>query len=340
MGYVSTPPFENIAALTYLNFIMGGFINFSGLLTKKGVIAVILLLIGFFIINSIGISKVSKFNFGITFIKIIIPMTAFISFLITYFSWSNFANFHIQGPYLKTILSTIPLSGIAFSFLGFRQAVGLAGEAKNPEKTLPRAIILSVIISTIIYITVQLAFIASFQWGNMVQGNWQSISSSQYVKGPMLVLASVLGLTWLATILLIDGVISPLGTGNIYQTSTARVVYALGDLGFLPSLFKKLNRFGVPFYALLFDLIIMLIFILPFPSWQSRVSINSGFSIIAYATGPLSLETMYRNGLFEGQKMGIIRILSPIAFSFSILLIYWSGYPYTLYMSIIAIFGL
>jgi len=63
-------------------------------------------------------------------------------------------------------------------------------------------------------------------------------------------------------------------------------------------------------------------------------------SIIAYATGPLSLETMYRNGLFEGQKMGIIRILSPIAFSFSILLIYWSGYPYTLYMSIIAIFGL
>jgi Amino acid transporters len=149
----------------------------------------------------------------------------------------------------------------------------------------------------------------------MVQGDWQSISSSQYVKGPMLVLASVLGLTWLATILLIDGVISPLGTGNIYQTSTARVVYALGDMGFLPSLLKKLNRFGVPFYALLFDLIIMLIFILPFPSWQSRVSINSGMSIIAYATDPLSLEVMYRKGLFESQKMGIIRIqpllLSP-----------------------------
>jgi len=172
MGYVSAPPLETIAALTYLNFIMGGFINFSGLLTQKGVIAAILLLIGFFIINSIGISKVSKFNFGITFIKIIIPMTAPIFFLITYFSWSNFTNFHIHGPYLKTILSTVPLSGIAFSFLGFRQAVELAGEAKNPEKTLPRAIILSVIISTIIYITVQLAFIASFQWGNMVQGDW------------------------------------------------------------------------------------------------------------------------------------------------------------------------
>jgi len=158
----------------------------------------------------------------------------------------------------------------------------------------------------------------------------------------MLDLASGLGLTWLATILLIDGVISPLGTGNIYQTSTARVVYALRDMGFLPSVFKKSNRFGVPFYALLFDLIIMLIFILPFPSWQSLVSINSGMIIIAYPTGSLSLEVMYRKGLFEGQKMGILRILSPIAFSFSILLIYWywSGYPYTLYMNITAIFGL
>ena len=132
----------------------------------------------------------------------------------------------------------------------------------------------------------------------MVQGDWQSTSSSQYVKGPMLVLASVLGLTCLATILLIDGVKSPLGTGNIYQTSTARVLYTLGDMGFLPSLFKKLNRFGVAFYALLFGLIIMLIFILPFPSWQSLVSINSGMSIIAYATDPLSLEVMYRKGLF------------------------------------------
>ncbi len=340
MGYVSTPPLETIAALTYLNFIMGGFINSSGLLTQKGIIAAVLLLIGFFLINSVGISRVSKFNFGLTFIKIIIPLTASIAFLITYFSWSNFTNFQIQGPYLKTILATIPLSGIAFSFLGFRQAVELAGEAKDPERTLPRAIILSVVISTIIYITVQLAFIASFQWGNLVQGDWQSISSSQYVKGPMLVLASTLGLTWLAMILLVDGVISPLGTGNIYQTSTSRVVYALGDMGFLPSIFKKLNRFGVPFFALAFDLFIMLIFILPFPSWQSLVSINSGMSIIAYATGPLALEIMYRKGLFQGQKMGLIRILSPVAFSFSILLIYWSGYPYTLYMSIIAIFGI
>ena len=64
----------------------------------------------------------------------------------------------------------------------------------------------------------------------MAQGDWRSTSSSQYIKGPMLVLASVLGLTWLATILLIDGVISPLGTGNIYQTSTARVVFALVDM--------------------------------------------------------------------------------------------------------------
>lgn len=340
MGYVSTPPLETIAALTYLNFIVGGVINSSGLLTVKGIILSIFLLILFFILNYFGISKVGKFNFGITLIKIIIPLTASISLMLTFFSLKNFSGMAVQVSSLKTIFAAIPLSGIAFSFLGFRQAVELAGEAKNPQKTLPIAIISSVIIATVIYILVQIAFIGSFQWGNIAFGNWSAISSSSYVKGPMLVLATSLGLTWLATLLLIDGVISPLGTGNIYQTSTARVAYALGDMGYFPSILKKLNRYGVPFYALIFDLLIMAIFILPFPSWESLVSINSGMSILAYATGPLSLSVINRQGNLGEPRPKYLSFISPIAFSFSLMLIYWNGYPYTLYMSIIALIGL
>lgn len=340
MGYVSTPPLETIAALTYLNFIVGGVINSSGLLTVKGILISIFLLIMFFMLNYFGISKVGKFNFGLTLIKIIVPLTASISLILTFFSLSNFSGMGVQVSSFETIFAAIPLSGIAFSFLGFRQAVELAGEAKNPEKTLPVAIISSVIIATAIYIMIQVAFIGSFQWSNIPIGNWSAISSSSYVKGPMLVLASSLGLTWLATLLLVDGVISPLGTGNIYQTSTARVVYALGDMGYFPSLFKKLNRYGVPFYALLFDLLIMVIFILPFPSWESLVSINSGMSILAYATGPLSLSIINRQKYFVESSPRYISFITPLAFSFSLMLIYWNGYPYTLYMSIIAIAGL
>jgi amino acid transporter len=340
MGYVSTPPLEMIAAITYLNFITGKLVNSNGFLTPLGMVLSMVFLVMFFIINSIGISRVAKFNSGISLLKVIIPLTAVIALIITFFSISNFTVGSFNPYGMKAVFSAIPSAGIAFSFLGFRQAVELAGESKNPERTLPIAIILSVAIATIIYISVQIAFIGSFQWNGLTVGNWSSIASSQYTRGPLLVLASSLGITWLAGLLLADGVISPLGTGNIYQTSTARVAYALGEMGYFPRIFMKLNRFGVPFLALLFDLIIMVVFILPFPSWQSLVSINSGMSILAYATGPLSLMILRKREESSGFRVPLIQIISPIAFISAILLIYWSGYPYTLYMTVISLVGL
>ncbi|MGC8727446.1 MAG: APC family permease [Thermoplasmata archaeon] len=340
MGYVSTPPLEMIAAITYLNFITGKLVNSNGFLTPLGMLLSVVFLVLFFVINSIGISRVARFNSGISLLKVIIPLTAVIALTVTFFSVSNFTAGSFNPYGMKAIFSAIPSAGIAFSFLGFRQAVELAGESKNPEKTLPVAIILSVLIATVIYIAVQIAFIGSFQWNGLTVGNWSSIASSQYTRGPLLVLASSLGIAWLAVLLLGDGVISPLGTGNIYQTSTARVAYALGEMGYFPKIFTKLNRFGVPFLALLFDFLIMVIFILPFPSWQSLVSINSGMSILAYATGPLSLMILRKKGESAGFRVPIIQIISPIAFISAILLIYWSGYPYTLYMSIISLVGL
>jgi len=80
--------------------------------------------------------------------------------------------------------------------------------------------------------------------------------------------------------------------------------------------------------------------ILPFPSWQSLVSINSGMSILAYATGPLSLMILRKREESSGFRVPLIQIISPIAFISAILLIYWSGYPYTLHMTVISLVGL
>ena len=48
-----------------------------------------------------------------------------------------------------------------FSYLGFEQADQLAGEIKNAQKNLPRAIITAVAIGTAIYILLQIVFIAA-----------------------------------------------------------------------------------------------------------------------------------------------------------------------------------
>ncbi len=48
-----------------------------------------------------------------------------------------------------------------FSYLGFEQADQLAGEIKNAQKNLPRAIITAVAIGTAIYILLQIVFIGA-----------------------------------------------------------------------------------------------------------------------------------------------------------------------------------
>jgi len=47
-------------------------------------------------------------------------------------------------------------------------------------------------------------------------------------------LAAGLGLVWLVKLLYIDAAVSPGGAGLIYVTSTARILYAMSQIGYLP----------------------------------------------------------------------------------------------------------
>ena len=63
----------------------------------------------------------------------------------------------------KAIFAAIPGAGIVFAYLGFEQADQLAGEIKNPQKNLPRAIIIAILIGTAIYVMLQVVFIGAMQ---------------------------------------------------------------------------------------------------------------------------------------------------------------------------------
>ena len=45
---------------------------------------------------------------------------------------------------VKALFGALPSAGIVFAYLGFEQADQLAGEIKNPQRNLPRAIIFAV----------------------------------------------------------------------------------------------------------------------------------------------------------------------------------------------------
>jgi amino acid transporter len=160
-------PIEVLAVIQYAStysFAHGWYHGSTNTLSGTGIVVAILLMVFFVTVNLIGIRWLARVNNALTSWKVLIPVLTIIVLLLNGFHSSNFTaggGFFIKGAELKSILIAIPAGGIVFSLLGFEQAVQLGGEARNPSKDLPRAVILSIIIGAVIYVMVQIAFIGA-----------------------------------------------------------------------------------------------------------------------------------------------------------------------------------
>ena len=122
--------------------------------------------------------------------------------------------------------------------------------------------------------------------------------------------------------------ISPGGTGLIYTTSTSRVSFGLSRNGYYPSAYEATDSRGVPWFGLITAFVVGCVCFLPFPSWQSLVSLITGASVIMYAGAPLAF------GAFRSRLPNAARpyrapfgaILAPLAFVVANLLILWTGW--------------
>src|SRR5262249_40051255 len=162
---VTVAPIECYAVMQYGQywFQSSSFTIFNtttGKITTTGFILTIILMAIFTAINFLAMRLFNLVNSGITWWKVAIPGLAIIV-LLTQMHPSNFSNgggFIPTGVTWKDIFAAIPGAGIIFAYLGFEQADQLAGEIKNPQRNLPRAIMLAVGIGITIYVLLQVAF--------------------------------------------------------------------------------------------------------------------------------------------------------------------------------------
>jgi amino acid transporter len=328
---VTVAPIECFAVMEYGSYAWHGLFNSAdSKVTGLGFVMTIILMAIFTAVNFLAIKLFNRVNSGITWWKVAIPVLAII--ILAFKFKSN--NLNVGGfmPFgAKAFFSAIPSAGIVFAYLGFEQADQLAGEVKDPQRNLPRAIILACSIGIVIYVLLQLVFIGAIPHA-LIAGpkGWAGIpSTNQIAIGPFAGLAGAVGLGWLAIVLRLDAVVSPFGTGMIYETSTSRVGYGLARNRYFPQAFRWTDRNGVPWFSLITAFIFGLFFLLPFPSWHALVNLVTGASVLMYAGAPLAL------GAFRGQVPDAVRPyrmpgavwLSPLAFILANLIIYWSGFP-------------
>ncbi|MFJ8855439.1 amino acid permease [Streptomyces sp. NPDC102437] len=237
------------------------------------------------------------------------------------FGHQGFAPFGVEG-----VLSAVSTSGIIFAFLGFEQADQLAGESRNPARDIPRAVIGSILIGALVYLSLQVVFIGALPQSAFAHG-WADLTFTDKA-GPFAGIALSAGLRWLAALIYIDAVVSPTGTGLIYTTAASRVSYGLSRNGYVPAVFERTTARGVPWFSLLFAFFVGLIVFLPFPAWQKLVGFVTSASVLMYAGAPLALGCLRKQDpdRYRPYRLPGGLFWSPVAFIVSNLIIYWVGW--------------
>ena len=293
-------------------------------MTMLGWVVTLVFIVLFFLLNYFSVRIFAKVNTIVTILKFITPALTVIVLLTQFHP----ANLHFGGSFdpfgLPGVFTAVSSGGIVFAFLGFRQAVDMAGEAKNPGRNVPLAIIMAVLIGIVLYALLQTCFVGALTPAALAKG-WGHFG----FKAPFADIALLLGFTWLATILFADALLSPAGTGNIYTASTSRVILAQGNNGFWWKVFKGVDeKSGVPRPALWLTLVLAFIWTAPFPTWNQLVGVVSGAVVFTYMIGPVSAlafrttaPDMHRPLPLKG-----LPVIATIAFIVGTLLIYWNGW--------------
>jgi amino acid transporter len=335
VAVATTAPIEVEAALQYATkyapFTSEHQVNGETVhtLTALGYASAVVLMAVFVVVNYYGIKWFARVNNAMVGWKIFIILLVVVAFLVTAFHGENFSSHGFTPSGWHGVFTATATSGIVFSFLGFRQGIELAGETDNPKRNVPIAVIGSVLITGVIYVALQIAFIGSLDPRILADsGSWADLSFKNDF-GPLAALASILGLGWLAVLLYADAIISPGDTGLIYTTVTSRISYAMAKNGNAPSKLATTTDRGVPLFSLIVTFVVGLIVFLPFPSWQQLVGFITSATVLSFASGPLVLAA-HRKQLPDQERPFRLpggHVIPILAFWSSNLIIYWSTWP-------------
>lgn len=279
----------------------------------------------FFMLNYRSVKTFAMANNLVSVFKFIVPLLV-IGVLFTFFKPENlyaqgFAPFGLSG-----VQMAVSAGGIIFAYLGLTPIISVASEVKNPQRTIPIALILSVLLSTVIYVLLQVAFLGGVPT-EMLANGWAGVTKELAL--PYRDIALALGVGWLAYLVVADAVISPSGCGNIYMNATPRVIYGWAQTGTFFKIFTRIDeKSGIPRPALWLTFGLSVFWTLPFPSWEALISVVSAALVLSYAVAPVSVAALRRNAPdmprpFRVKWMGV---MGPLSFIVAALIVYWSGW--------------
>ena len=214
--------------------------HWSPLLTRLGAIAAIWAIC---MLNIFSTRISASFLRWITWLKFAVLATLTVWALIFRLgSWSNFVPFAAQRPGALPLAPALGAAvvGAFFSFGGWWDATKIAGEVRDPGRTLPRALVVGVLAVTTVYIVISAVFIYLVPIEKVASDGTFVAQAGEVLFGP------AGGIIFAAIV-----VVCVLGSLAAFMMSAPRVYYAMARDGvFLKSVARVHPRFGTPARAI------------------------------------------------------------------------------------------
>ncbi len=183
----------------------------------------------------IGIKESKNFANGMVLFKVIVILIviAIGIFYVVPGNWTPFAPNGVSGV-LKGV------SAVFFAYIGFDAISTTAEECKNPQKDLPRGMIYSLIISTVLYVLVALVLTGMVHYSKL---NTEAFLAAAFKER---------GLNWVGGLIAFSALIATASVLLVFTIGQPRIWMSMSRDGLLPQKFSQVHpKYKTPGFATL-----------------------------------------------------------------------------------------
>ncbi len=231
-------------------------------------------------------------------------------------NWHPFAPNGVTGV-LKGV------SGVFFAYIGFDAISTTAEECRNPRRDLPRAIILALIITTVLYILISLVLTGMVHYSELGVGD------------PLAFAFQKLHLTKLSGVIAISAVIAMASVLLVFQVGQPRIWMSMSRDGLLPPSFSKIHKkYKTPWFATVITGVLVAIpsLFMNLTEVTDLTSIGTLFAFILVSGGVLVLQSGWKKNDIPNHEKGFqvpyfnSRYFLPVIWTtIFVVLYYWNG---------------
>ena len=237
------------------------------------------------ILNLKGIREASGANTGLVVLKV----SALIIFIVVggyyLFNTGNYSNYQ---PFFPNGINGM-LSGAAiifFAFIGFNTVTMVAEEVKEPQKNVPKAVLLAFAVCTLLYIGVSLVAVGLL--------NWQILGQSTAPVEAALTVAT--NNFWILEFVAISAIFA---TTSVILSSIiggSRALFSMARQDVIPNIFSRISNNGIPFFTVLIcGISISIIVVVASGNLDQLASIFNFGTLLTFAFINLSLLKLRRS---------------------------------------------